>query len=67
MKDRHEGKLIKGGCSTVRVSTESMEGTLQSLLLRGIISNIRALFGSKIGPGRQFGIDTIESARTRAL
>jgi hypothetical protein len=50
MKDRHARIPIKTGCSTVKVSDESLAGAAQGLLLHGIFSSLRALLGSKVGP-----------------
>jgi hypothetical protein len=50
MKDRHEGKPIITGCSTVTVSNESLAGAAQGLLLHGILSSFWALLGTKVGP-----------------
>jgi hypothetical protein len=49
MRDRHIGKEIVPGCSTVSMSVESLQGNAETLLVRGIIGNVLALFGSKIG------------------
>jgi hypothetical protein len=49
MRDRHTGKPIVPGCSTVSMSVESLQGNAETLLIRGIIGNVLALFGSKIG------------------
>jgi hypothetical protein len=49
MRDRHLGKEIVPGCSTVSMSVESLQGNAETLLVRGIIGNVLALFGSKIG------------------
>ncbi|KAF2397903.1 LIP-domain-containing protein [Trichodelitschia bisporula] len=50
MRDRHEGKPVKRGCSTVNVSAESLKGTVQSLLVKGLLHSLYAYLGWDIGP-----------------
>jgi hypothetical protein len=50
MVDRHEGRAITPGCSTVSVSMESVRGTAQSLLIQGLLSNLWAYLGWEVGP-----------------
>jgi hypothetical protein len=50
LADRHKQVAIVKGCSTVRLSNESLVGAAQHLLIRGITSSIWAYFGWSIGP-----------------
>lgn len=51
MADRHEGRPIKPGCSTVSISNESVRGTVRGMLIQGLVSNLWAYLGWEVGPG----------------
>lgn len=50
MADRHEGRPIKTGCSTVSMSSESVRGTARGMLVSGLMSNLWAYLGWEVGP-----------------
>lgn len=50
MADRHEGRPLVPGCSTVSVSYESIRGTARGMLVSGLISNLWAYLGWEVGP-----------------
>ncbi|QDS76000.1 hypothetical protein FKW77_004607 [Venturia effusa] len=50
MADRHEGRPIIPGCSTVSVSSESIRGTMRGMLVQGIMANLWAYLGWEVGP-----------------
>lgn len=50
MMDRHEGIPIVPGCSTVKISSESIRGTKDGLLIQGLMSNVWAYLGYDVGP-----------------
>lgn len=50
IKDRHEGLPITPGCATEAISLNSLKGSGETLLLRGVIGGILAWMGANIGP-----------------
>ncbi|KAE9972124.1 hypothetical protein EG328_000189 [Venturia inaequalis] len=48
--DRHEGRPIVPGCSTVNFTYESIRGTARGVLVQGLISNMWAYLGWEVGP-----------------
>lgn len=50
MADRHEGRPIVPGCSTVTLTYESVRGTARGMLVQGLLSNLWAYLGWEVGP-----------------